>query len=443
MDVHGFSEDEKRQRAEAWVTAWRTMQASTERADRDRAERALTALYRERGLQPPEFIWADDPVHAVMAWHIVALGREPVRNQYANGDTGTGHNRDWHRLFDPFGLEPAWVYRAGRRAESLTPSDAGDFRFDAGFAADGRRLKAHLEREMRSDPPQVRRRIESVTMLGRTPRTEMLSRLIVGDRWDSLAELVGTDRVVDVAVRAAQQAATHILDPSQSLWDAMRSLTLPAFDRETVIMGSLPQVYGVALWRQMDERAARTAMVERRLELARTGVAYMALDGVAVMLDRPTAVGFDEVGRLHSDHGPALQYAGGTALWFDHGVEVPADIVTDPASLTVERIDAETNTEVRRVMTERFGPERLVREGGAELIDEDEVGRLWRRGFPGSSWNRPEPVVMVEVRNSTPEPDGSVRTYFLRVPPTTRSARAAVAWTFGLNGAAYEPAVET
>ena len=50
---------------------------------------------------------------------------------------------------------------------------------------------------------------------------------------------------------------------------------------------------------------------------------------------------------------------------------------------------------------------------------------------------------MVEVRNSTPEPDGSVRTYFLRVPPTTRSARAAVAWTFGLNGAAYEPAVET
>ena len=50
---------------------------------------------------------------------------------------------------------------------------------------------------------------------------------------------------------------------------------------------------------------------------------------------------------------------------------------------------------------------------------------------------------MVEVQNSTPEPDGSVRTYFLRVPPGMASARAAVAWTFGLDGASYQPIVET
>jgi len=50
---------------------------------------------------------------------------------------------------------------------------------------------------------------------------------------------------------------------------------------------------------------------------------------------------------------------------------------------------------------------------------------------------------MVEVRNSTPEPDGSRRTYFLRVPPTMRTAREAVAWTFGLGAVDYRPAVET
>ena len=94
-------------------------------------------------------------------------------------------------------------------------------------------------------------------------------------------------------------------------------------------------------------------------------------------------------------------------------------------------------------MTERFGPERLIREGDAELVDEDVTGRLWVRSFPGSRWNQPEPVVMVEVRNSTPEPDGSVRTYFLRVPPGMRRARAAVAWTFGLDRGSYEPVVET
>jgi hypothetical protein len=50
---------------------------------------------------------------------------------------------------------------------------------------------------------------------------------------------------------------------------------------------------------------------------------------------------------------------------------------------------------------------------------------------------------MVEVVNSTPEPDGSRKTYFLRVPPTIETAREAVAWTFGLGAVDYRPAVES
>ena len=94
------------------------------------------------------------------------------------------------------------------------------------------------------------------------------------------------------------------------------------------------------------------------------------------------------------------------------------------------------------MLIERFGEERLLREGDAKLVDEDVAGRLWRREMP-LSWPRDEAVVMVEVLNSTPEPDGSRKTYFLRVPPNTSSARAAVAWTFGLSFEAYRPAVES
>ncbi|MFD4433505.1 DUF6745 domain-containing protein [Nocardia sp. NPDC058497] len=54
-----------------------------------------------------------------------------------------------------------------------------------------------------------------------------------------------------------------------------------------------------------------------------------------------------------------------------------------------------------------------------------------------------ENVVIVEVVNSTLEPDGSNRTYWLRVPPTTRTAREGVAWTFGLAAEAYEPVQQT
>jgi hypothetical protein len=134
----------------------------------------------------------------------------------------------------------------------------------------------------------------------------------------------------------------------------------------------------------------------------------------------------------------------GFAAWFWHGVSVDREIIERPEHITIEAIDEEANAERRRVMVERFGPERLVREGGAELVPEDETGRLWRRQIgPNVRWGREEPITMVEVINSTPEPDGSRKTYFLRVPPRTETARAGVAWTFGLTSEEYRPSAES
>jgi hypothetical protein len=71
-------------------------------------------------------------------------------------------------------------------------------------------------------------------------------------------------------------------------------------------------------------------------------------------------------------------------------------------------------------------------------VHRDETGVLWRVEFDDD-----EPLVMVEVINSTPEPDGSRRTYFLRVPPDTETAREGVAWTFGLTAEEYQPLAQT
>src|SRR5262249_24521819 len=56
-------------------------------------------------------------------------------------------------------------------------------------------------------------------------------------------------------------------------------------------------------------------------------------------------------------------------------------------------------------------------------------GRLWRLGQLLDE----EEYVVVEVINATAEPDGSFRHYFLRVPPETTTARAAVAWAVGMG----------
>ena len=79
-----------------------------------------------------------------------------------------------------------------------------------------------------------------------------------------------------------------------------------------------------------------------------------------------------------------------------------------------------------------------MRECDAKKVHTDETGVLWRVDLPND-----EPLVMVEVLNSTPEPDGTRRTYFLRVPPNTRTARQGVAWTFGLAEEEYSPKFQT
>jgi len=133
-------------------------------------------------------------------------------------------------------------------------------------------------------------------------------------------------------------------------------------------------------------------------------------------------------------------------------VRVSQQVIEAPDTLTVEQIREEPNEEVRRIMLERFGTERYLRESNAEQVHRDEWGTLYRVRFDDD-----EDLYMVEVVNSTPEPDGSYRDYFLRVHPQLRpmlagggygspqkfTARNAVASTFGLRGEEYAPAVQT
>jgi hypothetical protein len=117
---------------------------------------------------------------------------------------------------------------------------------------------------------------------------------------------------------------------------------------------------------------------------------------------------------------------------------VPAFVVVRPDWITIKHIDDEQNAEVRRVMIERYGQARYLFDSGAKEIHADDFGTLYRREFQDD-----EPLVMVKVVNSTREPDGSFKDYFLRVPPNVLTAREAVAWTFESEPDGYAPAVET
>ena len=164
----------------------------------------------------------------------------------------------------------------------------------------------------------------------------------------------------------------------------------------------------------------------------RSGPRYVHKE-FCIISDRPELLTVDAENRPHADTGPFCRWRDGTALYAVHGVRVKWWIMEHPEWITVAKIDAEENTEIRRVMVERYGPDRFIRDSRAQAIDHDERwGTLYRREIAGD-----EPLLMIEVVNRSPESDGTFRRYMLRVPPATKTALEAVAWTFGMQTAEY------
>jgi hypothetical protein len=119
---------------------------------------------------------------------------------------------------------------------------------------------------------------------------------------------------------------------------------------------------------------------------------------------------------------------------------VPVDerIAFRPESITAEEILNEPNAERRRVLLERLGYEAFLGRAHAELLDRDrDAGgerRLLRVRMLGD-----EALVCVSVICPS-----TGRQYVLRVPPTMKSCRQAVAWTAGFDDpGAYRPVRET
>lgn len=143
--------------------------------------------------------------------------------------------------------------------------------------------------------------------------------------------------------------------------------------------------------------------------------------------------------RLHSTEEAAILWPDGWGVFSIHGVRVPAQVVLAPETMTAKQIIDEPNLEVRRVMIDQFGADRLLSDSSAKVLDEDpEWGTLFSLDMVDD-----EPLVMVKVINSSPEPDGSYRDFYIRVPPDTTKAHAGVSWTFGETPDTYNPLAQT
>jgi len=154
----------------------------------------------------------------------------------------------------------------------------------------------------------------------------------------------------------------------------------------------------------------------------RAGLGHLIqMGGLVVGVPLPEAHRDDRM-RLHCETGPAIRWQDGSQSWWLAGTQVPRHVVEEPATISVDQIRAEQNVEVRRIMRERFGEGRYLRETGAKVIDVDtrQVSCADDRGVPralledseGERW-------LVGTDHST------ARVYYMRAPRDAATCRAA------------------
>jgi hypothetical protein len=231
-----------------------------------------------------------------------------------------------------------------------------------------------------------------------------------------------------------------------------KPFVMGSFASETMAQARALQAIGEYKWEASDE------YLDLLDTLVKSGGRWYPFENIVVHCERPLAVSFDAQNRFHCETGPALHYRGDhMPAYYLQGRAVTKKLVEGRDKLTAKDVLAEGNQEVRRLMLDVIGIEKFLKEVGGKAIKSDEYGTLWvcEEYQESTRWTRPgrsngyqaqqifESLTIVEVVNKTPEPDGTFRHYFLRVPPRYKTPKGAVAWTFSQRKIDYNPVIET
>ncbi len=136
--------------------------------------------------------------------------------------------------------------------------------------------------------------------------------------------------------------------------------------------------------------------------------------------DRPQILSFDSQNRLHAEGSPAIQFADGFSLYCHHGVLLPEQYgKVHPNEWRSQWLLEEQNAELRRVLIQGIGYERICQELQASELDNWQEYALLKIN---ADVDEEEIYLLKMACPST----GHI--HVLRVPPTIQSAREAISW---------------
>ena len=140
---------------------------------------------------------------------------------------------------------------------------------------------------------------------------------------------------------------------------------------------------------------------------------------ICAVCDRPRHISFDSQNRLHAEGEPAIEFADGWNFYYYHGVKLPENYgQLHPSQWQSQWLLRERNAELRRVLIQGIGYDRICQELAAKQID---------------SWQE---YALLKIDNADVEPICLLKMtcpstgfiHALRVPPNLTSAREAIRW---------------
>lgn len=146
-------------------------------------------------------------------------------------------------------------------------------------------------------------------------------------------------------------------------------------------------------------------------------------ENICFVCRRPIKLSFDAEERLHAEGEYSVLYEGGYGLYFHHGVALPQKYgQVKPANWEPTWLVDETNAELRRILIQGIGYDRICRELNASEVD---------------SWKE---YTLLKLTELVDDGDGQAISllkmicpstrfiHAIRVPPTLQSAREAIRW---------------
>ena len=179
----------------------------------------------------------------------------------------------------------------------------------------------------------------------------------------------------------------------------------------------LTQLYISSLGVNISQKAQEIHHCQKQL-FKHCGLIF-PLEKFCFVCDRPRHLRFDSQNRLHAEAEPAIEFADGWNFYYYHGVRLPEKYgQLHPNQWQSQWLLTEENAEVRRVLIEGIGYDRIIQELSAKQID---------------SWQE---YALLQIDNADVEPICLLKMtcpstgfiHALRVPPNLTSAREAIGW---------------